>query len=82
MTRVLLVGQDKGGSGKSTAVRALAEAIPGVDIIEIDIGHRLIEFDAGKAKSDRRQVRFFPMRADRKEIEESAVKLPERSSTA
>ena len=71
MTRILLVGQDKGGTGKSTAVRALAEAIPNVDLIEIDISQRLIEFDAGKAKSAQRQVRFFPMRADRNAIEKS-----------
>lgn len=74
MTRILLVGQDKGGSGKSTAVRALAEAIPGVDLIEIDISQRLIEFDAGKPKSEKRQVRFFPMRADRQAIERSGGK--------
>lgn len=71
MTRILLVGQDKGGSGKSTAVRALAEAIPNVDIIEIDISQRLIEFDGGKSKSERRQVRFFPMRANRQAIEKT-----------
>jgi hypothetical protein len=71
MTRVLLVGQDKGGSGKSTAVRALAEAIPNIGLIEVDISQRLIEFDAGKPKSAPRQVRFFPMRADRQSIEKS-----------
>lgn len=71
MTRILLVGQDKGGTGKSTAVRALAEAIPDVDLIEIDISQRLIEFDAGKSKTAQRQVRFFPMRADRDAIEKS-----------
>ncbi len=74
MTRILLVGQDKGGSGKSTAVRALAEAIPDIDIIEVDISQRLIEFDAGKSKTERRQVRFFPMRADRQAIEKSGGK--------
>jgi hypothetical protein len=71
MTRILLVGQDKGGTGKSTAVRALAEAIPDIDLIEIDISQRLIEFDAGKPKTAQRQVRFFPMRADREAIEKS-----------
>jgi hypothetical protein len=74
MTRILLVGQDKGGSGKSTAVRALAEAIPNVDLIEVDIAQRLIEFDAGKPKAEKHQVRFFPMRADRQEIEKSGGK--------
>ena len=76
MVRILLVGQDKGGVGKSTAVRALAEAVPHVDIIEFDISHRLVEFDAGKPKSARRQVQFFPMRADRKSIEQSGGDSP------
>jgi hypothetical protein len=66
-----LVGQDKGGVGKSTAVRAVAEAIPGVAIIEIDSSHRLLEFDAGKKKGEKRQVAFFPTRADRDAIEQS-----------
>lgn len=74
MTRILLVGQDKGGSGKSTAVRALAEAIPNIDIVEIDSAQRLIEFDAGKPKSEKHQVSFFPTRAGRLEIEKSGGK--------
>lgn len=66
---MLLVAQDKGASGNTTIVRAVAEAIPGVDIVEIDASHRLVEFDRGK-KSDRTsQVRFFPMRASHEEIE-------------
>jgi hypothetical protein len=65
------VGQDKGGVGKSTAVRAIAEAIPGVSILEIDSNHRLLEFDAGAKKGERKQVAFFPMRADRDAIEQT-----------
>jgi len=71
VTRILLVGQDKGGVGKSTAVRAIAEAIPDISILEIDSSHRLLEFDAGKKKGERKQVAFFPMRADRDAIEQS-----------
>ncbi|MDX7951248.1 hypothetical protein P7D22_08665 [Lichenihabitans sp. Uapishka_5] len=70
MARILFVAQDKGGSGKSTAVRALAEAVPGIAIVEIDSTHRLIEFDAGRGKAPR-QVQFFPMRASRVAIEAS-----------
>ncbi len=69
MARVLIVAQDKGGVGKSTAVRAVAEAVPGIGIIELDADPRLLEFDAGKSKKDLRQVRFFPMRAEREEID-------------
>lgn len=69
MARVLIVAQDKGGVGKSTAVRAVAEAVPGIDIIELDAEPRLLEFDAGKGKKEPRQVRFFPMRAEREEID-------------
>ena len=61
MTKILLVGQDKGGSGKSLMTRALAEAVPAASIIEIDSTRRLIELE------DR--TRFFPMRAERSEIE-------------
>ena len=71
MARILFVAQDKGGSGKSTAVRALAEAVPGIAIVEIDSTHRVIEFDAGRGKTQRRQVQFFAMRASRAEIEAS-----------
>jgi hypothetical protein len=69
LTRILLVAQDKGGAGKSTAVRALVEAIPQVGLIEIDISPRLLEFDIGKPKSSLRQAQFFPMRADPASIE-------------
>jgi hypothetical protein len=69
MARVLIVAQDKGGVGKSTAVRAVAEAVPGIDIIELDAEPRLLEFDADRGKKEARQVRFFPMRAEREEID-------------
>ncbi len=69
MTRVLFVAQDKGGVGKSTAVRALAEAVPGIGLIELDTDARLFEFDADKDKKEARQVRFFPMRAEREAID-------------
>ncbi len=61
MVRVLLVTQEKGGVGKSVVARALAEAVDGAPIIEIDASPRLIEL------GDR--VAFFPMRADRAAIE-------------
>ncbi len=60
MTRELLVAQDKGGSCRTTIVRAVAEAIPGVEIVETDASHRLVEFDRGN-KSDRTPCRFLPL---------------------
>jgi hypothetical protein len=61
MTKVLLVCQDKGGSGKSLICRALCEIVPGAPVIEIDSSPRM--FELGK------RVKFFQMRADRDEIE-------------
>lgn len=61
MTKVLLVGQDKGGTGKTLISRGLAEIVPGAPVIEIDASPRMIEL--GK------RVKFFPMRSDRDEIE-------------
>jgi MinD-like ATPase involved in chromosome partitioning or flagellar assembly len=61
MTKVLLVGQDKGGTGKTLISRGLAEILPGAPVIEIDSSPRMIEL--GK------RVQFFQMRADRDEIE-------------
>ena len=61
MPRILLVVQDKGGVGKSVAVRALAEAVPDAPVIEIDASQRLLELGE--------RVRFFPMRATREAIE-------------
>lgn len=60
MPRILLVAQDKGGSGKSTLTRALAECLPSARLIEIEANRRLIELE------DR--VSFFPVRAERGEI--------------
>jgi hypothetical protein len=69
MPNILFVGQDKGGVGKSTLVRAVAEAIQDIPILEIDNSHRLIEFDKGRPKKEARQVTFFHMRADREAID-------------
>lgn len=60
MPRILLVAQDKGGSGKTVLVRALAECLPSARLIEIEANRRLIELE------DR--VSFFPVRAERGEI--------------
>lgn len=64
MRRVLLVGQDKGGSGKSLVVRALAESVVTARIVELEDEKRLVELD------DR--VDFFPVRADRSEIDRTS----------
>jgi hypothetical protein len=61
MTKVLLVGQDKGGTGKTLVSRGLCEILPGAPVFEIDASPRMIEL--GK------RVQFFQMRADRDEIE-------------
>lgn len=66
MPRILFVTQEKGGVGKTVFARALAEAIVGARIIEIDSSSRLIEL------GDR--VAFFKMRADRAAIEKSGGK--------
>lgn len=66
MTKILLVGQEKGGVGKSLITRGLAEAVPDAPIIEIDSTHRLIELE--------RRVSYFPMRAERAEIERTGGK--------
>ena len=60
MPRILLVAQDKGGSGKTVLVRALAECLPSAHLIEIEANRRLVELE------DR--VSFFPVRAERGEI--------------
>ena len=61
MTHVLLVGQEKGGVGKTLISRGLAEVVAGAPLFEIDSSPRMIEL--GK------RVRFFQMRADRDAIE-------------
>lgn len=61
MSRILIGCQEKGGVGKSTIVRALAEAVEGAPVIEIDASHRLLELEG--------RVSFFQMRADREAIE-------------
>lgn len=61
MSRILFSCQEKGGVGKTTLVRALAEAVEGAPIIEIDASHRLLEL--------KERVSFFRMRADREAIE-------------
>ncbi len=64
MRRVLLVGQDKGGSGKSLIVRALAESVVAARIIELEDEPRLLELE------DR--IDFFPIRAERSEIDRTS----------
>ena len=66
MSRVLLVAQEKGGVGKTVFARALAEAIEGAPVFEIDASRRMHEL------GDR--VRFFKMRATREAIEQSGGK--------
>lgn len=61
MTHVLLIGQEKGGVGKTLISRGLAEVVAGAPLFEIDSSPRMIEL--GK------RVRFFQMRADRDAIE-------------
>ena len=61
MTKVLLVGQDKGGVGKTLISRGLAEVIPAAPLIEVDSSQRMLEL--GK------RVKFFHTRADRETIE-------------
>ena len=70
MPKILLVCQDKGGVGKSLTVRALAEAVPNAPIIEIDSAQRLIEIEG--------RTTFFPMRAERIDIDESGGRAARR----
>lgn len=66
MSRILLIAQEKGGVGKTVFARALAEAVEGAPVIEIDASHRMREL------GDR--VQFFKMRADREAIEKTGGK--------
>jgi hypothetical protein len=71
MSRILFVGQETGGIGKSTITRGLAEAVDGSTIIELESVHRLAEFTETNTANVMSRVRWFPMRATRKDIEES-----------
>ncbi|MGY4349741.1 hypothetical protein ACVWXM_006234 [Bradyrhizobium sp. GM7.3] len=66
MPRILLVAQEKGGVGKTVFARALAEAVEGAPVFEIDASRRMHEL------GDR--VSFFKMRATREDIERSGGK--------
>lgn len=66
MPRILLVTQEKGGVGKTVFARALAEAIDGAPVLEIDAGRRMRELGE--------RVKFFPMRAEREAIEKTGGK--------
>ena len=61
MAKTLLVCQEKGGVGKTLIARGLAEILPDAPVIEVDAGSRMVELG--------RRVRFFPMRADRDEVD-------------
>jgi hypothetical protein len=71
MPRVLFVGQETGGVGKSTVTRGLAEAVEEAAIIELESVHRLVEFKESKKANVGGAVRWFEMRASRKDIEET-----------
>ncbi|MDA9392633.1 hypothetical protein WN73_19085 [Bradyrhizobium sp. CCBAU 45394] len=66
MPRILLIIQEKGGVGKTVFARALAEAVDGAPVFEIDASRRMLEL------GDR--VSFFKMRATREDIERSGGK--------
>lgn len=63
MSRILIVTQEAGGVGKSTAARALAEAVPDAPVREIESSRRLVEL------GDR--VEHFPLRAGATEVRET-----------
>lgn len=63
MSRILLVAQEAGGVGKSTAARALAEALIEASIIEIESSSRLIELGE--------RVEHFPIRAKPSDVRET-----------
>ena len=63
MSRILLVAQEAGGVGKSTAARALAEAVPDAPIFEIESSKRLVELGA--------RVEHFPIRAKPSDVRET-----------
>jgi hypothetical protein len=59
--KTTMVGQEKGGVGKTTGVRALADAVPDAGIVELETSHRLLEWD------DR--VNYLAARVDAQEVE-------------
>jgi hypothetical protein len=61
MSRILFVGQEKEGVGKTLFCRALAEGVVGAPVIEIDASRRMLELGS--------RVTFYKMRADREAIE-------------
>ncbi len=63
MPKILFVVQDKGGVGKTLLVRALAEAVQGVPIFEVEVGERLYELEG--------RTRHFKARVDQSEIDAS-----------
>ncbi|XYD09041.1 chromosome partitioning protein [Methylobacterium sp. NMS12] len=74
MPRVLIVGQETGGIGKSTITRGLAEAVTDVPILEVESTPRLTEFKTAKADNEPGSVRHFSVRASREAIEASGGK--------
>jgi len=66
MPRIIVIAQEKGGVGKTVFARALAEAVEGAPVIEIDASSRMRELDG--------RVTFFKMRADRDAIERTGGK--------
>ncbi len=71
MPNLLIVGQETGGIGKSTAVRGLAEAVTEASLLELESTHRLAEFRKVAVANEPGTVRYFEMRADRKKVDES-----------
>lgn len=61
MSKVLIIGQEKGGSGKSITARGAAETVPAVPVFELDASHRLVELGS--------RVRYFPVRVSHEKIE-------------
>ncbi|WP_398471496.1 chromosome partitioning protein [Tardiphaga sp.] len=69
MPRILLVGQETGGVGKSTLTRGVAEAVPDAPILELESSPRILEYDHARAKGTTKRVAHFPVRADRASID-------------
>ncbi len=71
MPRVIMVGQETGGVGKSTVTRGLAEAVEKAAILELESAHRLIEFPETAEANVPGAVRWFEISASRGQIEAS-----------